>query len=1032
MLAELAVKRWQLTLVAFIAVIALGASALYSIPKAEDPTFPIARFAIITVLPGASPGEMERQVVDPIESKLNGLDDVKELKTTISDSLALLDLEFVAGTDPDRKYDAVLRELGALRPSLPPEVARVEVRQFTAAGVNVLEMALVSETASYRELDRISRALKRRIESVPGVDETTVSGLPGQEVRVALDAERMVALGLSPEEVLAAIGNESTSIPAGSVDQGARRFNVRTSGDYGSVEEVRRTVVRSAGDSAILLRDIAQVSLRDAEASEVARFNGKRAVLVLANLRENQNIFGATNAVNQQVAEFAASLPAHVKLEQGFQQAHNVAHRLDNFTRDFGLAILLVLATLLPLGIRAALVVMVSIPLSLALGLVMLQLTGFTFNQLSVVGFVIALGLLVDDSVVVVENIARHLRMGHTPRDAAISATKQITTSVLGCTATLMFAFLPLLALPGASGQFIRSLPAAVLFTIFASLLVSLTIVPFLSSVLLREEDEHGNIFFRVLTRTIERSYRPVLDRALAHPALTLLAALGLFVASLMLVPSIGFSLFPKAGTPQFLVRIETSEGSSMAQTTKATDFVERVLAKHGEVHDVATVIGKGHPMMYYNVAQNGERSNFAEVFAAAELDSPDERAVLYNTMRAELASYAGATIELKEFENGPATDAPIAIRVVGEDQDKLIAAAQQVEHILHTTQGTRDVRNSSRNRRTDLRFDIDRDKAALLGVPVPSIDRAVRLALGGVVAGNYREDGAEDPYPIRVTLPRESGKEDRATLSLLERLYVGSSARGAVPLAAVGKLSLRPSPTELRHVNKERSATVFAQVQDGYNTDKLTRAALARLQKTKPPAGVRYVVAGEAESRSESFGGLGSALLVAAFGILAILVLEFQTFKSTIIVASVIPLGVIGGMVALYLSGYSLSFTAVIGFIALMGIEIKNSILLVDFTNELRRHGLELDVAIQRAGEARFVPILLTSLTAIGGLIPLALERSSLYSPLALVILGGLVSSTVLTRLVTPVMYKLFAPAIEVEASEPAPMPEGEVTLST
>jgi multidrug efflux pump subunit AcrB len=1021
MLAELAVKRWQLTLVAFVAVIALGASALYSIPKAEDPTFPIARFAVIAVLPGAAPGEMERQVVDPIETKLHGLDDVKALKTTITDSLAVFDLEFVAGSDPDRKYDAVLRDLGALRASLPRELQRLDIRQFSAAGVNVLEVALVSESASYRELDRFARALKRRMESVPGVDEATVAGLPGQEVRVALDAERMVALGISPEEVLTAIGNESTSIPAGSVDQGARRFNVRTSGDYASVEEVRRTVVRSHEGSAILLRDVAQVSLRDAEASEVARFNGKRAVLLLANLRENQNIFAATSAINKQVLEFAQGLPAHVKLEQGFQQSQNVAHRLDNFTRDFALAIVLVLATLLPLGIRAALVVMVSIPLSLALGLVMLQLTGFTFNQLSVVGFVIALGLLVDDSVVVVENIARHLRMGRSPREAAVLATKQITTSVLGCTATLMFAFLPLLALPGASGQFIRSLPAAVLFTIFASLLVSLTIVPFLSSVLLREEEEHGNIFFRVLTRTIERSYRPVLDRALAHPVVTLLLATGMFASSLMLVPSIGFSLFPKAGTPQFLVRIETSEGSSMAQTAKATDFVERVLKKHAQVRDVATVIGKGHPMMYYNVAQSGERANFAEVFAAADADSPDERAALYNAMREELASYAGATIELKEFENGPATDAPIAIRMVGEDQDKLIVAAQEVERILATTPGTRDVRNTSRNRRTDLRFDIDRDKAAALGVSVPTIDRAVRLALGGVIAGNYREDGAEEPYPIRVTLPRESDSKDRATLSLLGRLYVGSGTAGAVPLAALGKLSLWPSPTELRHVNKERSATVFAQVQDGYNTDRLTRAALARLQKVKLPPGVRYVVAGEAESRSESFSGLGSALLVAAFGILAILVLEFSTFKSTLIVASVIPLGVIGGLGALYLSGYSLSFTAVIGFIALMGIEIKNSILLVDFTNELRRHGMDLDSAIQRAGEARFVPILLTSLTAIGGLIPLALERSSLYSPLALVILGGLVSSTILTRLVTPVMYKLFAPAVQVEV-EPSP----------
>jgi multidrug efflux pump subunit AcrB len=248
--------------------------------------------------------------------------------------------------------------------------------------------------------------------------------------------------------------------------------------------------------------------------------------------------------------------------------------------------------------------------------------------------------------------------------------------------------------------------------------------------------------------------------------------------------------------------------------------------------------------------------------------------------------------------------------------------------------------------------------------------------------------------------------------------VYVENAQGSAVPLAAVAKLQLSPSPTELRHYNKERSVTVTAQVKDGYNTDRLTRAALERLGQVQLPTSVRYVAAGEVESRKESFGGLGLALLVAAFGVLAILVIEFQTFKSTLIVASVIPLGVIGGMVALYLSGYSLSFTAIIGFIALMGIEIKNSILLVDFTNELRRDGMELDAAIQRAGETRFVPILLTSLTAIGGLVPLVLERSSLFSPLALVILGGLISSTVLTRVVTPVLYKLLAPEVQLDPS--------------
>jgi multidrug efflux pump subunit AcrB len=1011
MLAELAVKRWQLTLVAFVALIALGAGAFVTIPKAEDPTFPMARFAIVAVLPGAAPLELERQVVDPIEGKLSALDDVKELKSSIADGLAVLEIEFSAGVDPDRKHDVVLREIAAVRPELPPELVRLDVQQFSAAQVNVVEFALVSENASYRELERAARQLERRIEGVHGVDEVHVAGLPKQEVRVALDLERMIGLGISPQLVMDAIGRESTSLPAGSVEQGARRFNLKTSGDYASVDEVRATVVRSAAGGVILLRDIAEVALVDEEASELARFNGKRAVLVVANQRSGENIFDVTRGIDRAADAFEPQLPKQIALARGFRQADNVAHRLDGFTRDFGLAIVLVLATLLPLGLRAALVVMVSIPLSLALGLVTLQLTGFTLNQLSVVGFVIALGLLVDDSVVVVENIARHLREGKSPRAAAIGATRQITASVLGCTATLMFAFLPLLALPGTSGQFIRALPAAVLFTIFASLLVSLTVVPFLASVLLRGESEHGNIFFRLLTRGIERSYRPVLDRALAHPALTLITAALLFAGSVALVPRIGFSLFPKAGTPQFIVRIEASEGASMAETERAARFAEATLARHPEVRDVASVIGKGHPQIYYNVAQAAERANLAELFAAADVASPEARAQLYAALRAELADYAGATIELKEFEQGPPLDAPIAIRVLGEEQRALDAAALEVERILESSGGTRDVRNPSRARRTDLKLAIDRDRAALLGVAVPDVDRAVRLALGGVVAGRYRDDGAEDPYAIRVTLPRAG--QERASLALLERVHVASGLGAALPLSSVAKLALEPSPTQLRHFNKERSVTVTSQVQDGFNTDRVTREALARLSQVELGKGVRVEVAGEVESRQESFGGLGGALLLAAFGVMAILVLEFRTFKSTLIVASVIPLGVIGGLVALFLSGYTLSFTAVIGFIALMGIEIKNSILLVDFTNELRRDGLGLDQAIQRAGEARFVPILLTSLTAIGGLIPLVLERSSLYSPLALVILGGLVSSTILTRVVTPVLYKLFAPEI-------------------
>jgi multidrug efflux pump subunit AcrB len=550
MLSAFAVKRWQFTLVVFLALAALGLQSLASIPKSEDPTFPFATFVVVAVLPGATPNDMERLVVDPVETKLKALDDVKKLTTEMEDSLSVTQIEFRAGSDPDRKRDEVLREITALRPTLPAELIRLDVKQFNAAKVNIAEVALLSDTVPYHDLDVLARALKKRIENQPGVDGVEIAGLPKQEVSITLDLQRMVALGVSPTELLGAVGAESTNVPAGSVEAGARRFNVKASGDYASVDEVRTTIIRSGGGSAIRVGDVATVAMRDVEASPFARWNGKRAVLIAANQKENQNVFKTKAAIDVELEAFEKTLPGDVRMERGFDQSRNVEHRMSGFTRDFGLAIFLVLITLLPLGWRASLVVMVSIPLSLAIGLFLLGSVGFSINQLSIVGFVLALGLLVDDSVVVVENITRHIREGSAPKDAAIAATRQITLSVLGCTATLIFAFVPLLALPGVSGQFIRSLPVAVVFTIAASLLVSLTIVPFLSSRILKDEGEHGNVFFRAMTHVIELTYRPVLTRAVAWPKVTLVVAAALFLGSLALVPKIGFSLFPKAGVP--------------------------------------------------------------------------------------------------------------------------------------------------------------------------------------------------------------------------------------------------------------------------------------------------------------------------------------------------------------------------------------------------------------------------------------------------------------------------------------------------
>ncbi|MBM5810655.1 MAG: efflux RND transporter permease subunit [Gammaproteobacteria bacterium] len=1025
-----AVRRWQFTLVVFVMLIATGLWALAAIPRAEDPSLRFAGSLLVISFPGADPADVEQLIVDPLEDALAELDEVKHIKSAAYDGLAVIEIEFLYGNDPDRKYDEVLREVNAVRPALPDGIVSLEVRQFTPGTVNIVQLALVSPDAGWRELQRHAEDLEELIETAPGVRRADTWAHPHPEVRVALDLERLDAAGITASDVLAAIRANNASIPGGAVEVGRRRYNLKTTGSFRSIEQIAATVVSARGGRPVRVRDVATVGWSTEEERYLGRYNGARAVFVTASMKDDENVFAVRDAIHARLGQFADGLPANIRLERGFDQSRNVERRLARLRLDFTIAIALVAVTLLPLGLRAAGIVMISIPLSLAIGLTVLFLGGLSLNQLSIAGFVVALGLLVDDSIVVVENIARHVRQGMARAKAAIVATDQIWLAVLGCTATLLLAFMPLLFLPETSGEFVRPLPAAVLFTILASLLVALTIIPFLASRLLPGGDDSrpprggaaarrwrellaasDHVADRVLAavmRSIHGLYGPALRQALAWPRTTLAAGLGLFALALLLVPVLGFSLFPQADIPQFRIRIEAPEGASLAETGRALEFVEAELARHAELRWWFANLGHENPRVYYNVMPRSFAPNVAEVFAEVRDYDRRRTSALLDELRARFAAWPAARISVLPFEQGPPIAAPIEIRIIGPDLATLRALAGDVERLITAVPGTRDVNNPLRLQRTDLDLRIDTEKAALLGIPASEADRTIRLAVAGQSAGQFR-DADGDQYDITLRLPIAG----RPTLDLLDNVRVASASGGQVPLAQIASPAFASAPAVIRRYNRERTVAITAWPATGYATDALTRQVLGRLDGLGWPPGYRYIAAGELEAREQTFAGLGVAMLVASFGILAVLVLEFGSFRSMLIVFGVVPLGFAGALVALWLAGYSLSFTALIGMIALVGIEIKNSILLVDFTNRLRAQGHDLDTAIAEAGEVRFLPILLTSLTAIGGLLPLALQSSGLYSPLAVVIIGGLVSSTLLARLVTPVLYKLLPPAI-------------------
>lgn len=1006
-ITDFSVRNRAFTLVMTLALLAVGVYAFRHIPRAEDPDLDVPVLRVVVVQPGANPQDLERLVARPLEDAIKELDDLDHLTTEIRDGVVTLVVEFTYGTDPDKKEDDVLRQVNAKRADLPDGITQLKVIKVQSINVALLQVALVSESASYARLQDLADQLARRFEAVPGVRRAEQHAFPKKQVRVTLNLDELEARQLPVSALLQAIQGNNQNIPAGGVEMGDRRFTVKTTGAYTSLEELRRTPVAGAYPQVVFLEDVAEVAWDYEEQDYFGRYNGERAVFVTALPQRNQSVFALRDGLLARVDQFRAQLPGDVRLEVGFDQTENVERRLGRLEHDFLIAFALVLVTVLPLGLRSSLLVMLSIPLSLAMGITLLFYSGYSLNQLSIVGCVIALGLLVDDSIVVVENIARFRRQGHPPVEAAQAATRQIVAAVVGTTATLLFAFLPLLMLPGGAGQFIRSLPLAVVFTVLASLLVSLTIIPFLASGLLagREQPE-GNALLRGLQKLIHILYRPLLHRCMAHRGLTLLLAGLLFGASLLLVPRIGFSLFPNAGIPQFSIRIYGAEGNSVAATDRLVRQVEEEVRRTPGVRRWFASIGQGNPQVYYNEFPDQQSANTAELFCQLDHYDPVQTPRLLDDLRARVDGLPGARILVKEYANGPPIEAPIAVRIIGDDLHELARLAARTEALLRSVPGTDNIDNPLRMLRTDLRVNLDRGAAAVLGVAEAAVDQMTRLAFAGLEAGSFRESDG-DEYAITLRLPRG----ERATLAHWLPLVVPSSSGRYVPMSQLATLEFESAPPLIQRYNRERTVTVTSYVKTGYLTDRVTKAVDAQLAQEPWPTGYRYEFGGEVESRSESFAGLNTAILIAVFGILTILVLEFRSFRGTLVVASVIPLGVIGGLLGLWLSGYTLSFTASIGFIALIGIEIKNSILLVDFTNQLRAQGLPLREAIEQAGEIRFLPVVLTTLTALGALLPLALQGSAMYSPLAIVIIGGLISSLLLSRLVTPVLYSLLSP---------------------
>nr|WP_314896367.1 efflux RND transporter permease subunit [uncultured Flavobacterium sp.] len=1014
-ITNFSVKNYQFTLILALLVAVVGVLTLFTMPRSEDPGTHPPQYLITVIYPGTSPKDMEEQVVKPIENKIYGLENIEKILTTVEDGVAAFQVKFKYGVDVDNKYQEISTEMNALKSGeLPKDIYMIKTEKISSSDVKILQVALVSENASDKKLRDEADKLKRRIEKITNLKDVKYAGIPEQEIRVDLNLEKLAQLKIPLNIVMGSLQSEAADIPGGSIDLDTKVFNVKTSGKFKNADDVANTVVYNANGKIIYMKDVAEVGYKSEVVNHITRINGHRCVLVTAGMKDNVNISDVQKEYLPIVDAFSKDLPANIKLIKNFDQADMVSKRLGHLGFDFGLAILLVVITLVPLGSRASLIVMISIPLSLALGLIAMNALGYSLNQLSIVGLVVALGLLVDDSIVVVENIERWLREGHTKMEAVLMGTKQIGIAVVGCTVTLVIAFLPLVFLPDMAGEFIRSLPMAVITSVLASMIVALTLVPFLGSRFLKtHEHGEGNIFLQYLQKFLTRSYRDIMPKALKFPKTTIAISIMLSITAFGLLKVTGFKLFPNSEKPMFLINIKMPLQANISESDRVTKIVEAELKNHKDIVYYTSNVGKGNPQIYYNVHPQDRKSDFAQIFVQLEDEAtPTEKTALIEKLRDKFKTMPYAKVEVKDFEQGTPLEANIVVRLFGDDQEVLRKLSSQVETILRNQKGTVYINNELNTYKTDVKVKINKEKARTLGVLTSEVDRVIRLAVAGLTVGDYIDDRG-DARNVTITLPRDKF----SNLDALKNLYVNNIQGTPIALNQIATITFETAPTAINHFNKSRFSKVSAMSAKGFYANDLLVDIIPKLDKLKMPKGYYYKLSGEKESEGDALGGnFLSVIILSTFLFIAVLLLQFKTFKGIIIVLSIIPLGVLGGVLFLLATGNPMSLVSIIGFIGLSGIQVKNSLLLVDFTNQLRQEGKSIDEAIAIAGETRFLPVVLTSITAICGLIPLALNSNPQISPLAIVLIGGLISSTILSRIVTPVMYKLIPPNIEID----------------
>lgn len=1017
---ESAVRKPISTVLIFVGVLVFGLFSLSNLAVDQYPEIEIPQISVITMYPGANASEIETNITRVLEDNLNTVNNLKKLTSKSQDNVSMITVEFEYGSDLNEGANEIRDVVSRVQSMLPDDVDYPTIFKFSTSMMPVMMLAITAEE-SYPALNKIlDDKLVNVLNRVDGVGAVSVMGAPEREVQVNVDPQKLEAYNLTVEQLGQIIAAENVNIPSGTIDIGNNTFNVKADGEFALSDELRKVVVSNVGARTIMLSDVAEIRDTLEKSTMDERVNGRRGVRVMFQKQSGANTVNIVREIQKRLPAIQKSLPRDVEMQLIFEGSQEITDAIGSLSETIMYAfIFVVLVVMVFLGRwRATFIICMTIPVSLICSFIYLYATGSTLNIISLSSLSIAIGMVVDDAIVVLENITTHIERGSNPKEAAIYATNEVWLSVIATTLVVVAVFLPLTMVPGMAGILFRELGWIVSIVVCVSTTAAITLTPMMSAYILKlnggEHDYKGlGAIYKPIDRALtwlDEAYARALQWCVSHRRITFFTMMAFFVVSLVLLREVPTEFFPPSDNSRISATVKLEQNLSVEYTARiARQIDSTIYARFPEVELVSASAGA-------NSSDN----------AFAAMQTTGSHIINYNMRLSDIDTrnrsiYAISDLLREEFDRIPEVreytvtpggqtgsmsgSSTVDIKVFGYDMDLSNEVAHDLMKKLEAIPGTRDVQLSRDELRPEYNVVFDRDRLSYYGMNSATASQAVRNRIDGLVASKYREDGDEYDIVVRYAEPHRTRIED------IENITLYNAQGRPVKLKEVGSVVEEFAAPMIERENRQRVISVKSSLGEGVALGEVVAEVNRLIAEYPTPDGIDLEVGGTVEDQGDAF-----ADLLTLFGLIVILVYivmatQFESLKFPFIIMFTIPFAFTGVFLALWMTSTPLSLIALIGAIMLVGIVTKNGIVMVDYMNLLIERGSGVFDAVIAGGKSRLRPVLMTSFTTVLGMLPLAIGTgagSETWQPMGIAVIGGLTCSTLLTLFIVPVLYSI------------------------